>query len=188
MVLSGGTIVSSLLCTRLLKKLGTGGVTVLSVALTAAALLGYSVAPGAVWLFLLAVPLGLGAGAIDSALNNFVALHYRAIHMSWLHCFWGVGATLGPVLLSVCLAGGDDWRQGYRAIGLIQAALAVLLAATLPLWKRAEGSDAAAGEEQARSYPIRELLRVRGAVPVLLSFFCYCAIESVTGLGAAAIW
>lgn len=160
MVLSGGTIVSSLLCTRLLKKLGTGGVTVLSVALTAAALLGYSVAPGAVWLFLLAVPLGLGAGAIDSALNNFVALHYRAIHMSWLHCFWGRRRYAGTRA-----AFGLSRRRGRlggrgTAPPSDPAALAVLLAATLPLWKRAEGSDAAAGEEQARSYPIRELLRV----------------------------
>ena len=104
--------------------------------MTAVALLGFSFSPSLIWLIICAVPLGLGAGAVDAGLNNYVATHYKAHHMSWLHCFWGVGASLGPIIMSQFITGQNSWRQGYVAIAIIQFALVLLLFFTLPLWKR----------------------------------------------------
>lgn len=104
MTVSAGTVISSLMSNRLVARFGTAKVTVVSVAMTAFALLGYSLVGHAAFLFLLAIPLGLGAGSVDAALNNFIALHYESKHMNWLHCFWGVGATAGPLIVSLFLA------------------------------------------------------------------------------------
>ena len=131
MIVAGGTVVASLSADRMLHRFGTGRVTLVSVTMTACALLGYALAPGFWWLALAAVPMGLGAGAVDAGLNNFVALHYEARHMSWLHCFWGVGATLGPVILSLFLGGKHGWRGGYGAVCAIQFCLVAVLAVTL---------------------------------------------------------
>ena len=117
MIISGGTIISSFFSERIIRRLGTGLVTFVSVAMTAAALLGFALLPGFWWLCLCAIPLGLGAGSVDSALNNFVALHYKAMHMNWLHCFWGIGASLGPVIMSIRLAEKNGWKQGYLIAG-----------------------------------------------------------------------
>ena len=141
MIVSCGTVISSLMSTRLIKRFGTGTVTLVSVGLTAAALLGFGFSDSAIWFCLLAVPLGLGAGSVDAALNNFVALHYKAMHMNWLHCFWGIGATSGPVIMAVWLAKEGGWRMGYRTIGLLQTALVLVLVLTLPLWKKASGAQ-----------------------------------------------
>ena len=135
MVICGGTIVSSLLSDRLTRKLGTGGVTVASVFLTVLALFGFSVSSRFGVLIAFAVPYGLGAGAIDAALNNYVALHYKARHMSWLHCFWGIGTIVSPFVMSYALT-HFTWRAGYRVVGAVQLVIAVLLLVTLPLWKR----------------------------------------------------
>ena len=136
MAISGGTIVSSLMSDRLNRKLGTRIVTVMSVFLTVIAMFGFSFSSRFWMLIVFAVPYGLGAGAIDAALNNYVALHYKAKHMSWLHCFWGVGTIIGPMILSAVLHVGGSWATGYRAVGLIQCAVSALLFATLGMWKR----------------------------------------------------
>lgn len=182
-IVSAGTIISSFFSARLIEKLGTGKVTAVSVAMTAAGLWGYCLAPGFYWLCLLAIPLGVGAGAVDSALNNFVALHYEAAHMNWLHCFWGIGATAGPLLMSLFLTKENGWRKGYGTIAAMQCVLVVCLIVSLPLWKRFETrqQEQAAGEEK-RSAGLAELLRLPGAKPALLSFFAYCSVEAATGL------
>ncbi|MEG1857416.1 MAG: MFS transporter [Pseudoflavonifractor sp.] len=184
MVIAGGTILSSLMSARLVRRFGTGRVTVMSVGMTAAALLGFSAAPGFGPLCLCAVPLGLGAGSVDSALNHFVALHYKAHHMSWLHCFWGLGATAGPFVMSFFLLRGS-WRQGYGTMGVLQVVLVAVLVATLPLWSRAAAQTRTEEQDEA-PLPCAALLRLPGVKQVLLGFFCYCAVESTVGLWAGS--
>lgn len=184
MVIAAGTVISSLLSHRLTRRLGVGGVMLCSVAATALALWGFS-RSGAFWQLLLwAVPYGLGAGSVDAALNNYVALHYASRHMSWLHCMWGLGASLGPSIMGHALAGAAGWPGGYRAVALMQLVLTAMLAASLPLWHR----DRRAGEEgQGRgAVTLSGLLQVPGVRSVMVSFFCYCAVEQTTGLWAAS--
>ncbi len=126
MIAAGGTIVSSLASGSLVQRMGTGKITLISCCLTAGALLGFSMAPSIMWFVLLAVPLGLGGGAIDAALNHYVAENFEARHMSWLHCFWGVGATMGPIIMSFFIAEHNSWRDGYSAVSMIQFALAII--------------------------------------------------------------
>ena len=182
MIISLGTIVSALCSERLTLRLGTGGVTAVSVLLTAVALLGFSLS-GQFWqLCLWAVPYGLGAGSVDAALNNYVALHYESRHMSWLHCMWGLGASAGPVIMGRALAGGS-WQGGYRTIALLQFALTAVLLLSLPLWKRPQANVEGA---EFKPHPIPELLRRPGVPQVLVCFFCYCALESTAGMWAAS--
>ena len=184
-IIIGGTILSSLNSDRLIKKFGTGKVTAISVGMTAGALWGFSLSPSFLALCLWAVPYGLGAGSVDAALNNFVALHYKAKHMSWLHCFWGVGATAGPYIMGYFLTGGMSWSMGYRSISFIQMALTGMLIFSLPLWKKSHVE----AEEEAREsqhVTIKELLRLKGAKPVLAAFFCYCALEATAGLWSSS--
>ena len=173
MVTSLCTVISSLFTNRLVARFGTGRTTLFSVMLTAAALTGIALAPSFLWLCVLAVPLGLGAGAVDAALNNFVALHYAARHMSWLHCCWGLGATLGPVILSVFLGGHNGWRFGYGAVAALQWCLVLALAATLRLWGRCEPRQP--GEPgQARAGTQLSLIstaRQTGVWAAMLSYF-----------------
>ena len=138
MIISGGTIISSLFCDRFVRKLGTGLLTVISVFMTACALFGFSISHSFISLCLWAIPYGLGAGSVDVALNNFVALHYKAKHMSWLHCFWGIGATLGPYIMGYSLTRNLEWNNGYRIIFIIQIVLTGLLLLSLPLWKKSK--------------------------------------------------
>ncbi|ADL50039.1 MFS transporter [Clostridium cellulovorans] len=190
MVIAGGTIVSSLFSDKVIRKLGTGVVTSISVFMTAAALLGFSVSTEFYQLCLFAIPLGLGAGSVDAALNNFVALNYKAKHMSWLHCFWGVGAMTGPIIMSYCLERGAIFQLGYRTVAIIQFSLVIILIATLSFWKKAvpttnlQGDKKNPNEKEVEHKIIskRELLKLPGAKHALLAFFCYCAIESTTGL------
>ena len=182
MIVSLGTIVSALCSERLTLRLGPGGVTAISVLLTAVALLGFSLS-GQFWqLCLWAVPYGLGAGSVDAALNNYVALHYESRHMSWLHCMWGLGASAGPVIMGRALAGGS-WQGGYRTIALLQFALTAVLLLSLPLWKRPQANVEGA---EFKPHPIPELLRRPGVPQVLVCFFCYCALESTAGMWAAS--
>ena len=181
MIVSGGTIISSFFSEKLIRKLGTGKVTAFSVLLTAIGLLGVFLSPNFIWICLLAIPLGIGAGSVDSALNNFVALHYKAIHMNWLHCFWGIGATTGPFIMSIFLLRENCWRLGYATIGSIQALLVVCLFLSLPLWKKFE-SDNSEKINDSKGIKISNLIKLPGAKPALVSFFCYCAIELTTGL------
>ena len=179
-----GTVVSSLFSVRVIRKIGTGGVTAACVLLTASALLGISFTHSFVVLVLLAIPLGLGGGAIDAALNNYVALHYKASHMSFLHSFWGVGASISPLIMSHFLKQGGNWQGGYRTVSIIQLSLAVVMFATLPLW----GKVSHASPDELLGGPIeidnRAAIKKRGAVFAVLSLFFYCAAEASIGLWA----
>ncbi len=194
MIISAGTIVSSLQSDRLTRLLGTGKVTALSVALTAAALFGFSFSSSFWMLCLWAVPYGLGAGSVDASLNNYVALHYASRHMSWLHCMWGVGASIGPYILSYAMTAGQGWNMGYRYIAFIQVALTAVLLFSLPLWKNRKaasiGADKKAEPENpgqteetgAESLSLAQILRLPAAKEAMLTFFCYCALEQTTSL------
>ena len=196
MIIAVGTIISSLCSDYVTKKIGAGRVTAISVATTAAALLGFSVAPSFLVLCLLALPYGLGAGSVDAALNNYVALHYSARHMSWLHCMWGLGAMIGPSIMGAALTGGQGWQTGYRYVSFLQIGLTVILVITLPMWKKraamtavasaAEGcpTDGATSDQAALS-PLK-VLRIRGAKEITVTFFCYCALEQTAMLWAGS--
>ena len=186
MLIATGTVIASLTSDLLTRRLGTGRVTALSVALTAAALLGFSLAPSFWVLCLIALPYGLGAGAVDVALNNYVAIHFHARHMSWLHCFWGIGATLGPYIMGACLTGGWGWHGGYRTVGLIQLALTACLFLTLPLWRGARTQVNGSSVEQAPSPGALALLRLPGVKADLLALFAYQGLEQTIGLWAAS--
>jgi fucose permease len=182
MMISGGTIISSFLSGRLINRFGTGKVTFISVAMTAVALLGFSKAPSFIWLCILATPLGLGAGSVDAALNNFVALHYSSKHMSWLHCSWGIGATLGPMIMSLFIAKNNGWQKGYFTISMIQISLVFILLITLPLWKKIEKNDKTMVEEDEEDTRNIRPLKIPGVKLALLSFIFYCGTESTAGL------
>ena len=182
MMIAAGTIISSLLSDRLTRKLGTGRVTAISVGMTAAALFGFSIS-GTYWMTLLwAIPYGLGAGSVDAALNNYVALHYASRHMSWLHCFWGVGASVGPVIMGAAITGGRGWNGGYRIISILQIILTAILVFSLPLWK---GRGEEKKENEAVPLSLRQIIGIPGAKSVMVCFFCYCALEQTTGLWAS---
>ena len=182
MLISFCTIISSLNSAKLIRRFGTGKLTAISVATTALALLGFSLAKNYAFLMLMAVPLGLGAGAVDAGLNNYVALHCEAKHMSWLHCFWGVGTIIGPMILSAVLRIGGSWATGYRAVGLIQCAVSALLFATLGMWKRGNIQQEEYG---AKALSVWEVLSLPGAKAGMVTFLCYCAVESTLGLWGA---
>lgn len=192
-IISCCTIVSSLLTARLVRRLGTGRLTALSVALTAVAILSFS-ATNAFWqLCLIAVPYGLGAGAIDATLNNYVALNYGARHMSWLHCCWGIGASVGPLVMGWALGGRMGWPGGYLAIGAVQVAITVVLLLSIPLWRRAvdvnpagEGKSEGQAEDEGSTPTNRELLSLPGARAAIGSFGTYCALEGSIGLWIAS--
>ncbi|MCI9514649.1 MAG: MFS transporter [Oscillospiraceae bacterium] len=184
-IISGGTIVSSLQSDRLTRRFGTGRVTAVSVAMTAAALFGFSVS-GRFWMLCLwAVPYGLGAGSVDAALNNYVALHYASRHMSWLHCMWGVGASLGPYIIGRILSGGGHWSGGYRTVAVLQIGLTAILLLSLPLWRRPAGGGEDGGEA-ARPLSLREILSIPKARASMATFFAYCALESTASLWSSS--
>ncbi|WP_163135192.1 sugar MFS transporter [Agarivorans sp. Alg241-V36] len=185
-VVSAGTVVSSLLSTRVTHRFGTGKVVAFSVLMTAIALFGFCLSLNPWLLVLLAVPLGLGAGAVDAALNNFVAINYKAKHMNYLHSFWGVGATAGPLIMALYLSQQQGWREGYATISYIQFALVAVLLLALPLWKRAASESLAAGGEQPAPISNRNAVKIKGVKLQLLTFFCYCSLEAGTGLWAAS--
>ncbi|MEK3713793.1 MFS transporter [Paenibacillus sp. FSL R7-0333] len=196
MIIAGGTIVSSLFSNTIVKRLGTGRITFVSCLLTAASLFGFSLSPSVLWFIVMAVPLGLGAGAVDAALNHYVAEHYKAHHMSWLHCFWGVGATLGPMIMAVNLVHAQSWRGGYAVVAIIQFGFAMLLLVTLPLWKKVAATRepqlpaALSGnlpdEAAVNLKPQANTLRLQGVKPTLLTFLLYCGIEAMVGLWGAS--
>ena len=177
LTISLGTVVSSLMSERLTLRLGSGRVTAISVGLTALALFGFSNSTEYWHLLVWASPYGLGAGSVDASLNNYVALHYASRHMSWLHCMWGLGASIGPAILGRALTGGMHWSSGYRYIALLQVCLAAVLFLSLPLWKN-RGKDTS-GENGAPRAPLslRQILAIPGAKEILTAFFCYCAAE-----------
>lgn len=188
MTIAGGTIISSLASGVVLKRFGTGNVTFVSCLMTAAALLGFSFAPSFVWLIICAIPLGLGAGSVDAGLNNYVATHYKAHHMSWLHCFWGVGATLSPIIMAHSIAEQNSWRQGYLVIAGIQFALVIILFFTLSLWNKVASNSNINLNEKSDESKHRlndenvKPLQIRGVKLALLSFLFYCGVEATMGL------
>ena len=184
-IISIGTVVSSLQSDRLTRRLGPGVVTAFSVGMTAAALFGFSFSTSFWMLCLWAVPYGLGAGSVDAALNNYVALHYASRHMSWLHCRWGLGAAIGPYVMGLALSGGAGWAMGYRYIGIIQIALTAILAASLPLWRVHKGAAAEAEAQSAPPLTLPQVFRIPGAKQIMAAFFCYCALEQTAILWAS---
>ncbi len=173
MIISGGTIVSSLFSDKMTRKFGTRIVTVASVFLTVIALFGFSFSNRFWMLIVFAVPYGLGAGAIDAALNNYIALHYKAKHMSWLHCFWGVGTIVSPFIMSYALT-NRTWNSGYRIVGFLQLVIAVLLLVTLPVWKVNQTKSG----ETGKNIGLLGALRIKGVPFLLIGFFAYCAAEA----------
>ena len=184
MIIAFGTILSSLQSDRLTRRFGTGKVTAASVGITALALWGFSVSHSFLQLCLWAIPYGLGAGSVDASLNNYVALHYASKHMSWLHCMWGLGTTLGPYIMGAVLTGGAAWNMGYRVISLLQIVLTAVLIISLPKWKE----ENPAGDETRGGKPLtlREIISIPGAKAIMLCFFCYCAVEQTTMLWASS--
>lgn len=187
MIIALGTIISSLQSDRLTRKLGAGGVTAVSVAMTAAALFGFSISDSFFALCLWAVPYGLGAGSVDAALNNYVALHYTSRDMSWLHCMWGVGTIVGPNVMGYALTNGMTWNRGYFYIALLQIVLSALLFLSLPIWKRMDKTrvKAVRSEEAERTekpLSLKEIFAIPGAKEIMTAFFCYCAVEQTSML------
>ena len=185
MIISFGTIVSSLNSDRLTRALGAGKVTAISVGMTAAALFGFSISTQFWMLCLWAVPYGLGAGSVDAALNNYVALYYESRHMSWLHCMWGIGTMVSPMVMGRVLAGGGPWTAGYRYIALFQIALTAVLFLSLPLWQK-RTDETAEGGTAPQALSLGQVFRLPGAKEVMLCFFCYCALETTAGLWASS--
>lgn len=183
MVIAAGTVLSSLASGWLHSKLGTGKITAFSVLLTAVALFGFSVSDSFIKLCLFAIPYGIGAGSVDAVLNNYVAVHYQSRHMSWLHCMWGVGCSIGPVIMSYAITAGT-WNDGYRTISIAQVVLTAILLFSLPLWKDAKpgGQD----EKPHRRSSLKELLGIPGVKQVLACFFCYSTLEWTTGMWTAS--
>ena len=185
MIICCCTIISSLLTVHLVRKLGTGKLVFFSVLLTALALLGFSLSHKFYLLCILAVPYGLGAGAIDASLNNYVATHFKAKHMSWLHCMWGIGATLGPYAMSYALTNNHPWNDGYLYISIIQFVLVFFLFLSLPLWKSKEviNEEEDTGKSNV-SY--KDIFKTKGVFIVIIMFFCYCSLEQTTMLWASS--
>ena len=182
-IIALGTIVASLISEKVTRRLGPGRVTVLSITLTAIGLLAFCFSNHFWQLCFWAIPYGLGAGGVDAALNNYMALHYKSRHMNWLHSMWGVGATTGPFIMGWALAGRYSWHGGYFVIGMIQAVIVVLLILSLPLWKQnKEGTKV----EKTESLSFGQVMSIKGSKEIMAAFFCYCAIEQTTGLWAAS--
>lgn len=184
MIISVGTVISSLQSDRMTSRFGSGKVTAVSVAMTCIALFGFSTCQSFPMLCLWAIPYGLGAGGVDASLNNYVALHYESRHMSWLHCMWGIGATVGPYIMGAVLSGGGVWNSGYRIIGFVQLVLVAILFLSLPIWKTGE----AAGDdpENHQVLTLKQIFAIPGAKEIMVTFFCYCALEQTAGLWAAS--
>lgn len=187
MVIFVGTIVSSLLSDRMAKKLGAGVLTAISVTMTAVALFGFSVSSRFWMLVLWAIPYGLGAGGVDAVLNNYVALHFKAQHMSWLHCSWGVGASISPYIMSFALVQLDNWNKGYLIVSVIQIVLSACLFVSLPIWKKGVRTEGESETPSARRpLSLREIMAIRGAIPCFFAFFFYCSLELSTSLWASS--
>lgn len=183
MLISAGTVISSLQSDRLTSRFGTAKVTAVSVAMTAAALFGFGSCRSFPMLCLWAIPYGLGAGSVDASLNNYVAVHYESRHMSWLHCMWGIGATVGPYIMGGVLSGGGIWNTGYRIVGIVQLVLTLILFLSLPVWK---SSRSGAEEAPHQVLKLKGVIAIPGAKEIMVTFFCYCAIEQTAGLWAAS--
>ena len=172
-----GTILSSLFTTTLLKKLGTAKLTAFSIILTGISLLGYSFSSNFYFLLILTVPLGIGAGAIDSIINNYVAINFKPKHMNFLHSFWGVGVTVSPLILAGAINGGGTWRTGYLIVGIIQLSISAIVLLSIPLWKKAE-TNGASKIDVKESKSMKQAISVKGVVISALCFAFYCSVET----------
>ena len=181
MLIALGTIISSLMSDRLTRRFGTAKVTAASVGITAVMLLLFSVSNSYWMLVLFALPYGLGAGGVDASLNNYVALHYSSRHMSWLHCMWGVGASVGPSIMGCVLSAGHHWSGGYRIVGVLQIILTVVLFLTLGLWKNRKTELGT-----AEPVPLHKVFAIPGAKEILVTFLCYCGLEQTAALWASS--
>ena len=183
MIISGGTIISGLMSERLTNKFGTSTVTIVSIFLTAIAMLGFSKTTDFYQLCLWGIPYGLGAGAIDAALNNYVALHYNSRHMSWLHCFWGVGTIISPYIMSYALT-HSVWTNGYRMVSYIQLGIVLIMVLSLPLWNINKNNSNR--ENIKKTLGINGALKIKGVTYLLIGFMSYCAAEATTMLWASS--
>ena len=187
-IISVGTIFSSLMSDRITSRLGSSKTTCISIFLTAAALMGFSVSSEFWMICLFAIPYGLGAGSVDAALNNYVALHFAAKHMSWLHCMWGLGASIGPYIMGMALSADKGWDKGYFYISIIQFVIAFIVLISLPIWKKnvdKESSKTDVTEQKRTPLTLRQIFSIPGAKPVMITFFCYCALEVTAILWAS---
>lgn len=181
-----GTILSSFFSNKLLHKFGAGLVTAISVTTTALCLFGFSISTQFWMLILWAIPFGLGAGGVDAILNNYVALHFKAQHMSWLHCMWGVGASISPYIMSFALVKLENWSGGYLIVSIIQAVLSAIIFISIPLWKKgSKDNDDTPKLKESKALSFREIFAIKGAIPCFLMFFSYCSLEATTSLWAS---
>lgn len=174
-----------------IRKFGTSKVTIVSILLTIIGMLGISFSPNIIVMMLFAVILGWGAGAIDSGLNNFVSLHYKAIHMNFLHAFWGIGVTLSPIIMSFFLGGDNpEWRNGYRAIVIIQTVIFFIALMSLKRWTEVEKNDSVQEpqqvEEVKKDKNIFQILSIKGVIFGILSLGFYCSMEFLLGTWGAS--
>ncbi len=184
-IISAGTIISSLNSNRIINKIGVHKVTALSVAITAISLFGFSSSPSFFVLCLWAVPYGLGAGGVDTALNNYVAINFESKHMSWLHCMWGLGATAGPYIMGMVLTGGHSFRLGYILLFAVQAVLSIIIFATSPIWKSSTEAKLE-GTREKQAISLKEIFKIPGVFQMAIAFFCYCTVEQTAGLWASS--
>lgn len=187
LLIAGSTVLSSLQSDRLTKKYNTAIVTIFSVATTALALLGFSISKNFYMLCLFSIPYGLGAGSVDAALNNYVSLHFKSRHMSWLHCMWGLGATTGPLIMSYAITSGSGWNKGYRYVFYIQILLTLILVISYPLWvKNIKHSNSDTKIIKEKPLSLKEIVKIPGTIEIMIAFFAYCAVEQTTGLWASS--
>ncbi len=187
MTISLGTIVASFFSGKWIRYAGTGKVTAFSVLGTAVALFGFYLAPSFLWLIVAALPLGLGAGAVDVGLNDYVARHYRAHHMNWLHSFWGIGALASPLIMGQILANQQSWRIGYRLVSVIQFVVFLLLVVTLPMWRRRETRQAMTQiPVEIKETKFINMIRLKKVRYALYAFFFYIGVEATMGLWASS--
>ena len=187
MTIFAGTILSSLFSHKLLHKFGAGKVTAVSVIMTALGLFGFFISNQFWMLLVCSIPYGLGAGGVDAILNNYVALHYKPQHMSWLHCMWGVGASVSPYIMSFSLVQLESWNYGYLIVSVIQAALSIIIFISLPLWNK-DNTDSANETDtdiEIKALSFKEIFKIKGAIPCFWMFFCYCSMELTTSLWAS---
>lgn len=184
-VCSGGI---AFIAGKLLRKFGTANVTFFSILLTAIGLLGISISPNIVIMMLCSIIMCYGQGAIDTGLNNYISLHYEARHMNWLHCFWGVGVTTSPLIMSLFLNGENgSWRNGYRILAIIQISIGILVALSLKKWKKLESEDKKEiTEEQTEKHRLFDILKLKGALTSILSQGLYCSMEFLIGTWGAS--
>lgn len=182
-IIAGGTIVSSLMSDRITKRFGASKTTAISVMMTALALFGFAISSRFWMLCLFAIPYGLGAGSVDAALNNYVSLHFESKHMSWLHCMWGIGSAIGPAIMGFALTNSLSWHNGYFIISIIQLVICAIIFISLPIWKKPMAECEEQGEK--RALKLREIITIKGAKAVMITFFCYCALEVTTILWAS---